>query len=63
MNTANACMQSATGSLEIDNSDGQAVLQGYGASWGATAPAGVSIVGAYTPVNIDKNCTTYDWVE
>ena len=48
------CMQPASGggygSLEINNVLGP-VGHGYGASWTAYAPAGVSIVGAYTPVN------------
>ena len=50
MNTADDCMQSAAGSLEI-NQILSGVAQGYGASWAATAPPGVAIVGAYTPVN------------
>jgi hypothetical protein len=63
MNTANACIQSANGSLEINN-DGQSVLQGYSAGWTATAPAGVSIVGAYTPVNdvfVDCDLSSEGW--
>ena len=48
------CMQPAPGggyrSLEINNVLGP-VSHGYGANWTADAPAGVSIVGAYTPVN------------
>src|SRR5436309_8959681 len=53
LDTADACMQAASGgygSLEINNNGGS-VLQGYGAGWKATAPPGVSIVGASTPVN------------
>jgi hypothetical protein len=53
MNTPNACMVHASsgyGDLEM-NTQGGPVLQGYGATWSATAPAGISIVGAYTPVN------------
>ena len=50
-------MQPAPGggyrTLELDNpAFGSApVLNGYGANWTADAPAGVTIVGAYTPVN------------
>jgi len=54
---ANGCLQPApTGgdrSLELNNPPyGSApVLRGYGANWTAYAPAGVTIVGAYTPIN------------
>ena len=53
----NACMQPAPGggyrTLELNNpAFGSApVLNGYGANWTADAPAGVTIVGAYTPLN------------
>ena len=49
---------------------GRRFSQGYGASWTATAPPGVSIVGAYTPVNdvyVDCNLSSegftaeYQW--
>ena len=56
MSTPNECMQpAATGgyrSLELSNAGASApVLRGYGANWTAYAPAGVTIVGAYTPIN------------
>lgn len=52
----NACMQPAPGggyrTLELNNPGSSApVLNGYGANWTADAPAGVAIVGAYTPLN------------
>ena len=49
LNTANECQRLA-GDLELNN-DGGTVLKGYGAGWRAYAPAGIAIVGAYTPVN------------
>ena len=63
LNTANACLQPAPGggyrTLEINNpaGGGYPVQQGYSATWTAYAPAGVSIVGAYTPVNtVEVDC-------
>jgi hypothetical protein len=53
LSTGNDCLQPGPGgdrTLEINNVVA-AVAQGYSAGWTATAPAGVSIVGAYTPVN------------
>jgi hypothetical protein len=73
LNTADECMVPASGggyrSLEINNSGGP-VLQGYSAGWKTTTPPGVSIVGAYTPVNdviVDGNLSSdgftaeYQW--
>ena len=54
MSTPDECMQPAPDgggrSLEISNPGGT-VLRGYGANWTAYAPSGVTIVGAYTPIN------------
>jgi hypothetical protein len=73
LDPGDACMQPAGGggygSLELNNNGGD-VLEGYSAGWKATAPAGVGIVGAYTPTNdvlVDGNLSSdgftaeYQW--
>jgi hypothetical protein len=65
--TAGACMQPAPHggyrSLEINNNTNP-VANGYGAEWLAIPPSGISVVGAYTPVNaviVDGNFSSDGW--
>ena len=58
LDTANECQRLA-GDLELNNIGGS-VAKSYGAGWRANAPAGIAIVGAYTPngdVVVDSSLT------